>query len=547
MLHALEKNALTLFMDSFALFLGAWVILSVFLGYTIGTNPFLVIFLSFAFVFVLGKARKNFTGREMKGNENNTIFFWTGLFLLALCSLVFFGMQQGFDLSADAAPTFASRLIYEKIPLTYRPFFELPFLYPPGLPSLISQLTWTTVSDHLLAWIFALVGMLLFLYYFLGWGAQHGLEKRALWLAGAFFLGARLPYLSLWRGEYPLLMGFGIGMAGLAWYVHSWKRASIFLGAAFALHPYAGITIGLGVLLQQWAGPMKTWEGWMRFLKMGLVAILLNGPLLLVQGGLLSQYSTRSAFAGASGLGLADISGMVSLVGLITVLFFIGGIFGVMLQQKKEGGKPLTSEKIFWAFTLIGFGGYGVASFFPSFVIGGKVLVLGTMGLALLAAQIWSSQIANEKNWKIVGVVILVASMGVLFSSNDIRHTIHGSKASLEEASVSPTLAQWIPAGSTVLFLSPGEGKMAQYSHTIPADAVTSHYFSSVLLNTIQHSEIDKIKESSRRSNEIRESQCVECVQEMDVDYVVVNTRVFPPIPFLEKIGKTGAFVVYAK
>lgn len=512
--------------DALVLVLISWIILSVWLGYTIGLSPLAA---------AVGLAAGAWAIQQNGVRRSSSPFPDASLALVGLFSFVLLGilvMQGGFDRSGDTAPSFAAELIQGKIPQTYQPFFDLPFFYPPGLPSIVSQFEWTGIPTHGWSWIFGSLGLILIVFY--SSRLARILEiPHGKFLIPALIIGLRFPLQSLLSGEYAVLLGFGIGLASI-WLGRErkeWFAAGI-VASAF-LHPYAAIAAFLfGLIVLKWKGAE-------------LLAVLLAGaigtlPMLWHQVlPVLAQSSSETVI---SSISLASIAATFSLIGLVPTGAAAVGAGWILLKRPAA----LFSDWRPWGLLAIGAAGVLFSFFSPSFVFGGKIILLLGIGFVFIAAKFFPFE-KNPFSEKHSSIIILLLILFINATSPTMVKLADGSKITLDEANYAVWLSDHFPVRETnVLFLSKGHGKMAQYAHTIPFDALSSHFLTSVTYTVFSNTETDRIRERARQFKEIFSQKCISCAEAVPADWIVVNTREFPRLN-LPVAAEENGFILYSK
>lgn len=511
--------------DAGVLFLMLWIILSVWSGFTIGIIfPLLVVLCAGGTYLIV---RKGWLDTKPSSFPDASPFLWAGVFIVLIGLLLW---QGGYDRSADVAPSFAANLINGKIPLTYLPFFDLPFFYPPGLPSVVSQLSSLGLTSYVWGWILGAIGFAAMIFYSSRWARLLGIAHGAF-LVPLFFIGLRFPFVSLLTGEYAVLLGYGISMAAV-WMGRERKELFV-LGAVAAtlLHPYAGLVAWIGGLI------MLKWS--LRDLAMGITVTALGVlPIISYQFlPLLNKSNNTNVFFS---LDVPNLLTIFFVAGVVTVFFGLLGMARLLFLQNEN----LRALWRVWLLVGVGMVGVLLANFFPTMVFGGKIILFLGAGLALFSAHFFS-RVKIGFSEKKISAVIFVAIISVLFFSNNIADLTSGSKISLEEANYSTWLADNYPvSGKKVLFLSDGHSKMAQYANTIPFDAVAAHFLTSVTYTVFSNSETMRIQNEAIAYREMFVARCAACAEQAEADFIVVNTRVFPQLS-LPVLSEHNGFILY--
>lgn len=516
--------------ERLTLFLSIWIILSVWLGYLGLLSPLIGIFaLPLTYIFT-----RYFHTPSPKGEEVS--FFAVSGIILAGMGMVFFGLQGGYDLSADAAPSVATLVMTNHIPTTYEPYFDLPFLYQVGLPSIASQFSWMGLVPGLFLWSFAIMGILLSILGLMRMGTLiKGTHPSLLFWIPVLFLATRLPFYNILLGEYPWVLAAGLGLMSIGILHRSWFIGTLILAAAFLTHPYIGILSAVAWIILL----APTFSSILRTATLSFVIAL---PILVYQ--VLPLIGVEREPISAGGLpSLSAILGNVMLVGLVPCLIAAGFILYKIITREKF-------ERMDILLLMLGFGsilaGVFLNALAPELILGTKFPALALIGIVLLGARGLSQLISRPYHWMAAGLILLVAG-GVLFTSPSIQSYANGSKSSLEEAQFAHALKEIDPDVVPVLFLSPGVGKMAHYAEKIPSDPKGAHFMLALQFLATPYAK--SLKQQSADYHELFLSQCAECVEEFiqkyPQKYIVVNTQEFPPLEGRTILHQEGNFILY--
>lgn len=511
-------------------FLSIWIILSVWLGYLGLLSPLLgILALALTYAFT-----RNAPVSFSKGEEVSFLAV-SGIILLGM-GVVFFGLQGGYDLSADAAPSVATLVMTHEIPTTYEPYFDLPFLYQVGLPSIASQFSWMGLSPGIILWSLAMIGILLSIAGLMRIGTLlKGTHTSFIFWIPILFLATRLPFYNVLLGEYPWVLAAGLGLMSIGILHRSWAIGTITLAAAFLTHPYIGILSAAAWIIL--LAPTFSF-----ILRTAVVSFVIALPILAYQ--VLPLVGVAREPISTGGLpSISAILGNVMLVGLIPCLIAAGFIIYKIITREKF-------ERMDIILLLLGFGsilaGVFLNALAPELILGTKFPALALVGIVLLGARGLSQMISPSKKW-MTAVLILVVAGGVLFTSHSIQSYAWGSKSSLEEAQFAHILKDIDPGVVPVLFLSPGVGKMAHYAEKIPSDPKGAHFMLALQFLATPYAK--SLKQQSANHQELFLSQCAECVEDFlekyPQKYIVVNTQEFPPLEGRSILYQEGPFILY--
>jgi hypothetical protein len=344
-----------------------------------------------------------------------------------------------------------------------------------------------------------------------------------------------LPFYNLLVGEYPWLLAAGLGMMGIAWYSRSWKIGTLLFAATLITHPYIG-----ALMILAWV--LLTWPTISTLVKTGILSLAAGIPLIVFQVipflGL-----EKIPFSGSGTIPFSAIIGNIMLVGIIPFLLALAG--GVHQYLSK---KPFTRNDYVWIFLAFGsiLAGVVFNALWPGIIFGTKFPALALIGMIILGARGMARIIPSNFRWTAAIIILLVAGT-LMLTSTSIQSYANGSKSSLEEAQFAARIKQYDPSVVPVLLLSPGVGKMAQYSEKIPSNPTDSHFMLGLQL--LSTPEALLLKQQSAEHQTLYQSQCASCVDEFlakyPQKYVVVNTQFFPELQGKEKLLEEGAFILY--
>lgn len=525
-LHSRWAALLSHGVEKASFFIALWIITSLLLGYVGLLSAWSGIGLALL-IFLAWTHWRNVSPSTFDGAPSTlpAVGWW-----IILAGIIFFGIQHGYDLSGDSAPVIAASLIGETIPFTYQPYADLPFFYPLGLPVILSQLSEAGIPLHLGGWMLGLLGIILLTFFLTAILCGRTKNKAAWVLIPLLITTLRFPLQSLLVGEYPLLLSFGLGTA--AWYLSKSKEweSIILWSGAFILHPYGMLVTLAGWILLEWPTIQTIL---VRALGIGVLTL----PVWVLQ--LLPMIVSSALKSDPGSITLSMLVAQFFLVGIIPSLAAAAAIaVGVWKKQTRI----LTPYLLLVA---VGIGGAGVAAVFPGFVIGGKLIFLAGVGAIGLALHI-IPPFVKPSTLKAMGILILIAGLVVTVTSPTMMNYMDGSKATINEARFAEWFRMYDPGTSRVLFLSNGQGKMAQYANKIPMDLIQTHFFTSVSYSLFDNAETERIKQESRAFKQMMSEQCVDCVDTFDVHYIVVNPSDFPPLPNREPFLQKDGFLIYA-
>lgn len=498
--------------DGCTIFISIWIILSIWFGYAGLLSPVVGVV---SLILAYGVAQKIPPSVREPPLRTATVAF--AIMFVGLAAILF-GVQGGFDLSADATPSVATMIIAQGIPATYSPFFDLPVFYQMGLPAVASQFVPLGFPPHIVLWFFAIMGIGIFLAGLLRLGARINPNPLFLFWVPIVFLGTRFPVYNVLLGEYPWLISFGLGMAAVSLFSRSWKAGLLVLTASGLAHPYVGLLFAL-----VWVA--FTRPTLQKLFQTAAGGIVLTLPLVVF---LILPFS-REAHASLSSVepfSVGSIFANVLLVGLVPVALAAGWAIQKIISREKwsmnEGLLVLLSGGAIILSTIFN-------AWFPELILGTKLPVLAIIGTTLLGALFLSRIIKPHHSFRVAAGIIIV-SFVLLATSPSMQSYAIGSKSTLDEGAFAQFLREYDSRVVPVLFLSEGGGKMAQYSWKIPTDPKGAHFM--LALQLLDTPLARALKQQSQDYHELYSSQCVSCVDDFlkkyPSTYVVVNSDEFP-------------------
>ncbi len=514
--------------DFATIFISIWIILSIWAGYAGLLSPIIGIFS--AALAVLVNRRVKIAAHEP--SPKLSLIVW-GVIVFVM-GIIFFGIQGGYDLSADAAPSIATVIVGTSIPLTYTPYFDLPVFYQMGVPAAASQLSFLGISPHAVLWFLSMVGIGLLLLGLLRTG--HFLNPNPLFLfwIPLVFVGTRLPFYNVFLGEYPWMVSAGLGMMAIALFSRSWGVGTLVLTASVLAHPYIGIISGLAWVALH---PFDV----QKIIRTAAAGFFLSLPLILF---LILPFATleHAPLSSVEPFSVQNFLASILLVGALPCVL-AAGLFIQKIAIKESFSRNEIVILLLASGALIG--SVFLNAWFPEFILGTKLPALVLIAAVLAGAQFLSKIVKPANIPHIAGLLILLSAAFLVTSPSMMKYAA-GSKSSLDEAQFATFLRAYDSQVVPVLFLSEGTGKMAQYSQKIPSDPRGNHFMLSLQL--LDSPAARALKQQSDAHRALFETKCVSCVDEFlsnyPMKYIVVNTDDFPR---LEKnsLYESGNFILY--
>jgi len=469
--------------------------------------------------------------------------FVLALLLVILLSYPVLLITNFFPASADATTTTAVRILTEKIPLTYEPFANVSFAYQIGFPLLVNVFSdlIPQIPDYIWGWLLSLVSGVLQLFAVYLFSKEFFKNENTAFFTAVLFLGTKLVFENLYVGEYAWLLATVFLLFTLYFLLKKNNLALLVFPPIFILHP----AIGLNAIVILFV--------FLIFFKEKFNLLALAWSLLVAVPAFLFNYLpilknllfSSEGFSGS--LGAFDYVYYLGLLplwlGLIPFLVFILGL--VFFTLKKISFTK--EQKVFMGVFVSGFILYYFFAFL-NFVLVGRVVEIMLLASLFLGASLLEKISSNYSfNQKILIVILLILSVGIFFNSGVLNHYRNGSKISMDEASFAYEFNKFDSSFSKALILSPGYGKIAEFSNKIPYDVYSAHTITTQKFLYSDPSEFERLNERNALRESILDGSCLECISGIDVDYIVVNKTFFNQKLNYPVVFSYGNFVVYNK
>jgi len=483
-------------------------------------------------------------------NQSIPIPIWAfaGLVFILVLFSVFAG--PGYLGSTDGMHFVHQRITQEKIPTTYAPYSPVKAYYFFGFTLFAKPFVdfFSMVPDlfilYFLGAVFAALEVILV---FLVVSKFFKSENTGFW-AALLFCGSKIVFQSFLLGLFPGIFGTVFFLAVVWAWLSKSDAVFLFFPTALLLHFSPLLFLGflgvLGVVFFRQSIRKELFSN-LPWLKIGLaifLAIPVFGTFLAMgQQGWnqvvyheqilpietsITQYSLLEA-----------ISSTVLLLGWVPLVILLFTIFFYL--KKRE---PI--QVIEW--------------FLLAVVVLSLLLVLFTgipvisklAELASLAAVVLGGLFLNRldlRRWfkPALTMLLLLLILGSFFYSNELSRLREGSKISREQAAFAFSFKEQFPERAKTLFLTPNSSLLAVFSDKIPFDVLNGFFISMVSRSTDPLFELE-IKKSLEKKR-ILETHCIDCLQNLDVQFIVAPKGFYPTsLPF-PKVFESNGFEVYKK
>ncbi|MEM4257233.1 MAG: hypothetical protein QXD98_02635, partial [Candidatus Diapherotrites archaeon] len=131
--------------------------------------------------------------------------------------------------------------------------------------------------------------------------------------------------------------------------------------------------------------------------------------------------------------------------------------------------------------------------------------------------------------------------------SSQLSYLAKGSKITKEEIEFAFAFKKFDPEYKKTLFLLENNTKIAEVSNKIPFDVLTGWYLSYDKRISSNDPNIKIVKAKHELAEKIRLEKCVECIKEVEVEYIVTKEDFFSERLGLKKVFEYGEYKVFSK
>jgi len=463
-------------------------------------------------------------------SEKTPIQVLMAVFIVAgLCAFPFLVIHPGYMASNDAfhAITLRAMDFSGRIPETYAPYSDISFTYQIGFELFAKTFTDAIffVEDYQVMWFLGvlLVGIETILMYLVS-KELLGSKQAGVW-AALLFIGTKTVYINFYFGMFHRILASCLILGFFYFYKKKNKFCYLMVPALMMVHPGYFINLILLMFVYLVFNP-KELKPVLKIIPAGLLAI----PAFVQN---YSAYIANMFFGKiASGVTRAESIQLPSYALAYALnlgwgpLVLFGSALSFSLWKKSFSKEKKFALTIFLFASVIFF----ISGIF-NITLDNVYPWLYSFGAILFTAA-WLGEINLEgKKLKQVQGIVVVAMLLGFFGSNYLMTRAIGSKISPEEAEFAFEFREFDSELKTVLFLGVSAPKVAELSNKIPFD-VTRGWFLPFDSKILLHNEAYFLElEKAELKDSLIESKCIECVYDLNVDYVAVNTEEFPELP----------------
>ncbi len=534
------------------IFISVSILLSLWLGYFWRNSVFIFIVSAISSYLIYKKFHFNL---EIKPR-----IFALALAMFALCIYSVFLITPYYSASIDSGQITITRLLAEKIPLTYAPYSDVAFSYYVAYHSLVKMFSdlIPIIPDYL--W-YALLGAaiaaieLLAIYLFT---REFFRNEHAGEIAAILFISTRIVFQNFFWGMHPMILGMAFALLAATMYLKRNKLAYLFFPIAIAAHlasALIAVIFILALLLRE--GLKEAGRKLTQFVFSALLAIpSLAMPIMVYITNSFALPKTSSA---ATPQLLIEALRFVPLwIGIVASAAFIIALILIFHNRKKFLDANAKFLLKLFSFTILLYAVSALGFMFKD--RHPNLIILITIVVVLFAVGAISKlKFAQGRYFKIALLIICLASF---FSSSLIMELQKGEeKISYSGYQFARAFYEFDPSLQKTLFLTKDSLAQAMYSNKIPFDVYA--YFPRDTFGAFNTDQVLQNKAwrimmiNKTKQDYIIENKCIECIRELvreqNIKYVVITKDFYASASGLyegvgimgELVLRHGNFVVY--
>jgi len=459
-----------------------------------------------------------------------------------LCAYPFLFVTPFYMGSSDALHTTTLRVlkIAERIPETYEPFSRISFTYSFAYHLFVKLFSdiFYFLPEHAILWFFGVLFSFIQVILFYLFAEQFLNSKNAAFIGSAIFIGTKVLYQDMYFGLFPRILFSCVFFLFFILLSKKNSYAFLFLPLLIILHP--GLLFVASIFLLLYFFIFNRFD----FLNPKLLlSTLLAMPAILITYvpyfvNFISGFTSNVITAVPQNISTLLLA-VLLWMGWIPLILFVASIFLVAKKRKFAKIEIFCLLIVILQFALF-------LLFSIKNMKGANVLIWSySLCSVLFSSSVLSRQKIVVKLMPYALALIVTFSLISFFSSSYLAAKVAGSKISPEEAKFAFLFKEFDPSLKRVLFLTPGGGKIAELSNKIPFDGTRGFFLprsSAILWHDDAYYEM---LEKKKKFDEIVETQCVECIYDLNVDYVVINKSYFPKTLPEELVLKYGNIKLY--
>lgn len=486
--------------------------------------------------------------------------FALALVMFALCIYSVFLITPYYSASIDSGQITITRLLAEKIPLTYAPYSDVAFSYYVAYHSLVKMFSdlLPIIPDYL--W-YALLGAaiaaieLLAIYLFT---REFFRNEHAGEIAAILFISTRIVFQNFFWGMHPMILGMAFALLAAYMYLKRSRLAYLFFPIAIAAHLASALIAVIFVLALLLREGLKEAGGKLtQFVFSALPAIpSLAVPIMVYITNSIALPKTSSA---ATPQLLIEALRFVPLwIGIVASAAFVVALILILRNRKKFLDANAKFLLKLFIFSIIIYSAIALGLVFKE-AHSKFISLIVVIAIVFAAGAISKLKFAQGRYFKIALLIICLASF---FSSSLIMELQKGEeKISYSGYQFARAFYEFDPSLQKTLFLTEDSLAQAMYSNKIPFDVYA--YFPRDTFGafgetqTLQNKAWRIMMINKTRQDYIIAEKCIECIRELvreqNIKYVVITKDFYASASGLyegvgimgELVLRHGNFVVY--
>ncbi len=502
---------------AFLIFAAISVIVSYWLGFFF-LNSLLIISLSLALTFVLIRKFK------VPKIEVPKEIFIVSLITAFLCAHPLLLIHPFYMASNDSLHTITTRvlIINQKIPESYEPYAPYPFSYQIGF-HLFAKLfveLFSFIPDYIVLWFFGvLLASIQPILIYIAIKELFNSQKTAFFIA-ALFVGTKFVFQNMLFGLFPRILASSLFFLFLYLLLKRNKLSYLLVPAVWMVHPGIAVnfTIFLGILV------LFRKELFFPLLK-ALPFTFLAIPAFLSAVSTSAQNLVTMDIVKNSVVEFNLAKMVVATLlwmGWVPLILFIFSIFYSIYKGAFDKNKffALSGVFIFWLlFMLASMKGFDASN----------ILMGGYTYCAIIFSALTLSEIKISKNMaRYVFSLILIFSLIAFFSSGYLYKYRMGSKITPEEAAFAFKFYEFDREVKPTVFFLRGAAKVAELSNKAPFNAAKGYFLPLSPWTSKKSLGFYQVLENQELYEQILQTKCVQCIYDLNVEYVVIDENYFP-------------------
>lgn len=470
---------------------------------------------------------------------------------ILLLALLIFSMEvypeiilhPGYQASSDPVETVMLRVLDGKIPATYAPHSNIKFTYQFSFQLLV-KIFYDLIpiaKDYTFLWFFgALFGAIQLILIYLLAKNFFGSEPAGFFSA-LLFLGSKIVFQNMYYGIFPWMIATVFFLAAAVMLERKNSLFYLFLPLIFLSHPGVALYSLIFFLLFAFYEkiPLKQ-----VLLSISALALALPALVLIYPPLVMNIFSGHSFAVVALKDFLNNIISFLLFTGIMPALFLAIGLFYFSYKKKYPKKLIFVLALLFVsiAFFVLFFSLNSILSPKLMELVGISAILIGGLG----AAQLWEHYLKSNPLLSKAFVVLVLAGCIFFFLSSPYLNYLRGNtKITPDEAHVAFEIEKIEPKLERAAFFSEGAAKMAELSNKIPFDVTAGVYLAIADFQAVRDAGFEEMLEKHKRFQRIIDSNCVSCIYDLNVEFVVINREFFNHRLQEEPVFSYKSFDVY--